>query len=220
MVPITRRAALRGAAALLPVVAGCNDADTHRSTPTEGRRGPENVVIDPEHLTLRLPGASPAVRTATDDTATTEEEERHTHVHRLVADAETAGRLEFDDRVDAAAAREFLDATDYDAETVYVEQTGVGECYRLELCYVGWSAEEVRTAYGRRLRDVSVSCEADDRDTVATLIRIPAAIDPDGVTGYGSSGSSGGCRLPPHIAERSDVATDTPGTAGTTGADR
>ncbi|QLG26799.1 hypothetical protein HUG10_04245 [Halorarum halophilum] len=216
MVPITRRDALRGVAALLPVVAGCNDVDTPRSIPTEGRRGPENVVVDPEHLTLRAPDESPVVWTATEETGTTDERSRR-HVHRLVADTETARRLRFDDRVDADDAREFLDATDYDAETVYVEQSRVGECFRTELCYVGWSADEVRTDYGRQLRDVSVSCEADARDTVATLVRIPDTLDPDEVRSHGSGMSSSGCHLPPWIHERSDVATGTSETTGSTG---
>ncbi|QLG62536.1 hypothetical protein [Halorarum salinum] len=209
MVPITRRDALRGAAALLPLAAGCNgtEFDSPSRTPTE-RRGPENVETDPELATLRGPGERAVVwfadgRTATDGDGPPESY----HPQGFVADGERVDATRFADVDGAGAAREFLEATDFDEETVYVDQSRIGECYRRELCYVGWSATEIRTDYGRVLRDVDVACETDTYDTVATLVRIPDVVDPDQVSGYGSGSSFSGCRLPPWIRDREGNAT-------------
>lgn len=51
----------------------------------------------------------------------------------------------------------------------------------------------MHTNYARRYRDADVACETGAEDVMATLIRIPAALDPNAIDGYGSSGGSDSC---------------------------
>lgn len=160
-------------------------------------------------MTIRTSGEEAPVWFADGRTAEDGDGPPESHLPReLVADDEQVDETRFADVDGTAAAREFLETTDFDEETVYVDQTRIGECYDVELCYVGWSATEIRTAYGRVVRDVDVACETDARDTVATLVRIPDAIDPEQVSGYGSGASSSECRLPSWIRDRDGNATE------------
>ncbi|WP_313695581.1 hypothetical protein [Halorarum halobium] len=201
MVPITRRAALRGATALLAGAAGCSDFEAGESTATAGReRDLENVATDPPHRTLRATTDASIVWVDDGESGTNGTPRRYLS-DRFIVDEASADRLRFAESVDSAPVREFIAATEFETETVYVDLSSVGECYRLELCYVGWSDAEIETRYGRTLRDADVSCGADVRASVATFVRIPAAIDPERISSYGSGMSSGGCRLPPWIRE-------------------
>lgn len=185
----TRRRALHGAVALFAGFAGCSgETSTESSYPTEDV---DNVAIDPESYSLRNSRLEPVVWSG--ERPTPEDEGTHFWTHAFVTDADDAASVSIADVPGAAEARDFLDATDYDAATVYVEQSTVRECFAPELCHVQWSETEVETSYTRRYRDADVACETDAEDVVATLIRIPAAFDPSDVNSYGSSHGSGTC---------------------------
>ncbi|GAB3320962.1 hypothetical protein EI982_13770 [Haloplanus rallus] len=209
----TRRRTLHGVATLLAGVglAGCSGESS--STSTHPAEATGNVAFDPESYSLRnadlepilWSGDRPTTEPGTDDDARI----RHLADHRFVADADDAAAVSIADVDGAAGAREFLDSTDYDAATVYVEQIGIRECFTQELCHVRWSETEVDTDYARHYRDADVACETDARDVLVTLIRIPEAFDPGGVNSYGSSRGSGTCeRSNEHLRRRRNRSDD------------
>lgn len=201
----SRRRLLRSAAALVGAgaVAGCGGTAESSGTAVAevGADPPDDAVTDPESVVLRGPSDEPVLREAGDDTdAGSDDDESEPGVdewrHNLVADAETAASLSVADVDGAAEARRFLEETDFDAETVYVERHVVGECYDQRLCWIRWTDERIETSYARVLRDADVSCSADVRVGVTHLIRLSAALDPDRVTRFSSSGGGGPCRTP------------------------
>lgn len=204
MRPYTRRHALHGAVALLTGLAGCSGSGSssrsNTATPTE-RGYPDDAVTAPEHYSLRSPDETPPVLhpadqpTADDETDETGERPDYRH-HRFITTPETVEALAFGDVDGVDGAKQFLTATDFEQETVYLEQRAIPACYTLDLCYVRWGPDDIETQSARQLRPADVACEADAQEVLATFIRIPAAIDPDDVSGYGSGTSSGECRIP------------------------
>jgi hypothetical protein len=191
MPSITRRRALSGAAALLTGFAGCSgESSSSSSYPPEDV---DNVAVDPESYSLRNPNDEPTVWTGKRPTPREDERRTHYRHHTFVTSLDEAAGVSFADVPGVDEARAFLDETDYDAATVYVEQWRVQECFAPELCYVQWSESDVETSYTRRYRDADVACETDAEDAIATLIRIPEAFDPSDINGYGSSYGSGTC---------------------------
>ncbi|MDS0296217.1 hypothetical protein [Halogeometricum luteum] len=226
--PSTRRRFLLGAAAtLLSGLAGCNGESYGSSTAVErsNRSDPGPV---PDHYVLRNAGNEPPAWFVDPDEETTTERgtvpDRMRETRGFVASETTADRLRFADVDGADAAREFVAATDFESETVYVETESVSECRTLSLCGVSWTGSSIHTDYGSTYRDADVACEADARDGVSTLIRIPEALDPDTVNSYGSGWSSRGCRLrrPPEEERTTEppnfgpATADDGGSAGTT----
>jgi hypothetical protein len=191
MPSITRRRALSGAAALLTGFAGCSgESSSSSSYPPEDV---DNVAVDPESYSLRTRGDDPLMWTGERPTPRDDEERSHYRHHTFVTSAGAAADVSFAAVPGADEARAFLDDTDYDAATVYVEQWRVRECFAPKLCHVRWSETDIDTSYSRRYRDADVACETEAEDTIATLIRIPAAFDPSEVNSYGSSYGSGTC---------------------------
>ncbi|WP_144904821.1 hypothetical protein [Halobellus captivus] len=200
----SRRRLLQPAAALLgsSALAGCGGSSTASSTARDGpdANPPEDALTDPTHVSLRNTERAPIVRdpnaetgASGDDSAGTPRFDRWRH--DLVVDAERAASLTFADVDGVDAARALLDETDFEAASVYVEGHVVAECYERRLCWIRWTDSEIETDYARILRDADVACEADAKDFVVNLIRIPAALDPDDIRSYGSGGG-GRCRTP------------------------
>lgn len=213
---LTRRRALRGVVGSLAFLAGCSGEDSNSGAsawPTTSRPNAETVT-DPDAAVVRLSGEGSAVWRAANGT---DENRRRTRLgNEFLTDAQAADSLSFAaDAENVPTVRSFLDSTDYDAETVYVEQTAVGECFRRKLCSVRWTDGEIRTRYVRRFRDVDTSCETGVRDTVAWFIRIPDTIDPDAIDGYSSRYGSDGCRPPGERRIDGHEDGDSTDTAGT-----
>lgn len=197
MRPLTRRRALHGVVGLLGCLAGCSAEDAAiGASGGESTRSPNGeTVTDPDAASLRVTGERSVVRRR-EETAD-ENDRRDRFSHEFLTDASTARSLSFATDADGVdEVRSFLGSTDYDAETVYVEQTAVGECFRRELCSVRWTDTEIHTSYARRFRDADVACETDAKDTVAWFVRIPDVVDPAAIDGYGSRYGSDGCRPP------------------------
>jgi hypothetical protein len=195
MPSLTRRRALQSAVGALGLLAGCSGQTSTTRTVTPAANGPpDRARTDVESVRLRNP-ANDLVVTRGDATPTTESGARLWE-HLFVTDAKTADSLAFADVEGVEAAREFLAATDFDAETVYVEQRGIGACYRQELCWVSWTKSSIRTSYARRLRDADEACDADEQEVAAELIRLPVVLDPDEIRERGSEGGPGNCRAP------------------------
>jgi hypothetical protein len=206
MPSITRRRTLFGAVALLTGFAGCSGESSSSSAHPPEATG--NVALNPESYTLRNPDLAPTVWTGNRPTPREGEDRVHRRHHTFVTSADDAGAVAFADVDGVAGARDFLEATDYGAATVYVEQWTIGACFAPDLCSIQWSESDIQTNYTRRYRDADVRCGADDEDVLATLIRIPEAFDPSGINGYGSSYGSGTCERENERLRRRHNATD------------
>jgi hypothetical protein len=187
MPSITRGRALSGAAALLAGLAGCSGESSSSSSYPPAEVG--DLEPNSEPYSLRNPDVEPTVWTGERPTPGGGEERTHRRHHLFVTGADDASAVAFADVAGAGEARTFLDATDYDAATVYLEQRTVRACFAPELCHVRWSESDIDTSYARRYRDADVACETGAEDTVVTLIRIHERLDPSEVNGYGSNGS-------------------------------
>lgn len=136
------------------------------------------------------------------------------HLDRLVLDsAERVETVTYADVDGAEAVREFVAETDFETETVLVDQRTVEACYRLELCSVQWSATEVDFDYSRVGLAYDVSCEADAEATEARFLRIPDTLDRDSLSSFGSRIGRGGCPERHAPVAGSDI----PGHAGADG---
>jgi len=111
----------------------------------------------------------------------------------VVDDWVRVDRIRVADTVDREEVESFFAATDFAAETVYVEMGAVEECFRLDLCHVSWTPTEISTDYTRRTRSYTERCAVDEWVVEARLIRIPDAIEADDVNGYSSSIGTGAC---------------------------
>lgn len=201
----SRRRLLQSTAALLGLsaLAGCGGSSSSTGTARAGPDAdpPADAVTDPTHVSLRNTERAPIVRDSesTESTESTSGTDASSQFdrwqHELIADAERAASLSFADVDGVDEARQLLDETDFESETVYIEGHVVAECYERELCWIRWTDSGIETDYARILRDVDVACEADAEDFVTNLIRIPVALDPDKVRSYSSSGG-GRCRTP------------------------
>jgi hypothetical protein len=212
MVPdplITRRRLLHGVAAGLAAVAGCNTTPTPPPRhPNEPDR-PANLATDLPHRMVRNPDGDAFVALASERSA---DGPTHARGPVLVDDDETAERLRFTADVDGTdAAREFVAATDFSRETVYVLHYSIDACRRLTLCYVTWSESEIDVRFGRAYRPPDVACDVDDRDVIAVFVRIPAVIESGSLNGHGA-GSGPRCRLPPEWRTSTSTATPTSAT--------
>lgn len=203
MVP-TRRRVLGGGAALLAALAGCNGAgDASRSTDTvagDGHDRPDNVAMDPPTVTLRRPASrDPAVDVVEADgepTPTAERERRRAVRRGFVTTPEAASLLRIRDVEGAARAREFVDETDFDEAFLFIDRGNVAQCFEQLLCFVTWSQSELRLTYAEVYRDYDVDCDADERDSVARLVRLTGSVDPARIESGGTHTRRGGCPVP------------------------
>lgn len=204
MVPPTRRALLHGAAGLTTALAGCSgllegSTESTRTAPREGSEGGpgSGSVTDPETLLLRVDTDRPPIWLAksnseADGRPTASERDRWRE-SIVIDDTARADRLGVVENVDREQVESFLAATDFTAETVYVEMGAVEECFRLGLCHISWTPTEVSTDYTRRLRSYTERCAVDEWVIEARLIRIPDDVEADNVNTYSSSVGTGAC---------------------------
>jgi hypothetical protein len=182
------------------------------------QRGNGRRLTDPEQYTLRGPVEKQVVQTPNDESdAEDVQREKRRWRSELVASRDAANALTFGDVDGVDGARAFLDETDFRAETIYLEQVTVGECWDTKLCYVTWGPDRIETDYSRTLRPVDAACSADGEDVVVSLVRIPEPLNPDKVSQHGSS-MGGRCRVPPDSGDgRAGEANASEGTVAVAG---
>ncbi|WP_254841382.1 hypothetical protein [Natronomonas marina] len=205
MVPPTRRRLLQAATAVTAGLAGCSALSGEESTATrtvsedDGPRPPNGgSESDPDTVLVRADTRYPPVRIPDGDGEPTDParlERFHPRLkHEIVDSASRAEKLTVADGVDAEPVSSFVSATDFDSETLYLESSTVEACFRLQLCSISWSTDEIRTDYAQQVRPYDDRCAADEYVFESRLVRIPAALDRDEVNSYGSSvGGSGRC---------------------------
>jgi hypothetical protein len=204
MVPPTRRALLHGAAGLTTALAGCSglldgSTESTRTAPRDGSGGGpgSGSVTDPETLLVRVDTDRPPIWLARPNSEAggrpTASERDRWRESIVIDDTARADRLDVVENVDREQVESFLAATDFEVETVYVEMGAVEECFRLDLCHIGWTPTEISTDYTRRTRSYTERCAVDEWVIEARLIRIPDDVEADDVNTYSSSVGTGAC---------------------------
>ncbi|WP_222919064.1 hypothetical protein [Natrinema sp. SYSU A 869] len=95
------------------------------------------------------------------------------HASFFVTNTDDAAALRIDaPDADAADVRSFVEATDFAAESVLVDQRSIDDCYRRRLLGVRAADDSVRTSYCRELKAPTSACEAQKTVLEATLVRI------------------------------------------------
>ncbi len=200
---ISRRRLLAATGGCLSAsVAGCVEAiegieyesssDADESVSSE----PYEASDDLEYVSVRAPGEMPFVFSSADDAEEAEYDDSPTARARaqstvFVTD-EAAGEslyIDYDgDGVDDARA--FVDATDFESQTVVVEQRRIDDCYRRALVSVSARDDEFRTQYCRELQPATAPCDADATEMQAFFIRVDRPYsDRPSRRGGGESGS-------------------------------
>lgn len=199
----TRRGIVFTASGLVGSLAGCSafqGEDSHSSHAVAGSNGTpawaDNVLKEPGILTLRSDGDRAPIKLEASEDSDDEPSRPHREdlvLNHTIIDSAAAGeQLVSTVDEDADSVSDFLSRTDFDAESLYLETSHVPDCFRLRLCRIAWSSERVKTDYTRVLRDYDEHCSADRRVYESRLITIPAPLDADSVSGYGSSVTASG----------------------------
>lgn len=194
--PSTRRRALRGAAGLATVLAGCG-SDTEDHPPADERTTgrPANVAVDPPTHALRQTGSGePIVEVSDGDGGGTEGPAGAAAERGFLTSAEAASLLRVHDGVDGA--EQFLADTDFDSQFVYVDRRSVRQCFELSLCHVTWTEFELSATYARRYRDYDVACRTDARDRVARFVRLDGSVGPEQIESGATRVHTGRCPVP------------------------
>jgi hypothetical protein len=194
-------AALAGAAAALAGCSGFGEAGGESSATPAADRGStgdgpgHGSTGDPESLLVRTPTEQPPLWLSDDQNEgrPTPDERRHYHDSEVIDTVSLANNLELAETVDEGRVNEFLDGTDFQTETLYLETVQVEACFELMLCRIAWGPRKVSTDYGRRTLPWDEPCGADERVFEARLIRIPDSIAADDVNSFSSSVGGSPC---------------------------
>lgn len=200
----TRRRLLQAATALAAGLAGCGRPSGSASQSSEtieagGPRPGDDSEEDPPTLLLRADSKRAPLRLADPDreeeTPDTVRQERPSpRIRNGIVDSQSQGeRITVADGVDSQGVSTFVSETDFDSETLYLETNVVQECFRLDLCWVSWTPNKVRTNYVRRLRPYDEACTDENRVFESRLIRFPVALDADSVNSFASGVGTGQC---------------------------
>ena len=121
----------------------------------------------------------------------------------LAGEPERPGGYEYltstDDREDvtfsssqpASDLRAFVDATDFESESVYLVSRPIGACYEARLVGVFREGNGIDADFCNALRPADVACGADEEDTVGVGIRLPFVEEEFNSFGLGWSGDCG-----------------------------
>jgi len=190
----SRRRLLRSALSGIAVaVAGCAGSSNREPTGTDSGSGSTDgpaprsgTVTDPPVRKPRNPGGGPVLREA----AAGDDGEAVGIGREVITEGSRVEELTFGAGVPEAAAesaRDFLAGTDFDGESVFYSPSRTDSCERYRIRGASWEPTRVDYRYCRELRPPDGPCEADARDTVGILIRLPVTFSRR-ISGSGSSG--------------------------------
>lgn len=109
----------------------------------------------------------------------------------LVVDRDGADALRFTAEPDRTGeAREYVDATAFDRESLLVVQRAVTACHRLVVDYVARPDDSLEVGFCTGVRDAAVDCDTDDRHVVAAFVRLPFGLDGPPADGFSVRGGS------------------------------
>lgn len=200
MVSATRRSLLHTASGFAALLTGCNGllAGSTESTRTASESNNSgapgaNGASDPETVVARIDTDRRPVWISDDGNRPTADPQTRRLVSEVIDSDSKANQIAVAADVDRAAIDTFLEDTDFESETIYLQSVIVEECFRLELCQINWGADSISTDYGRRSRPYDDPCDADNELYSVWFIRIPQAIDADDVSSYSSSVGGSPC---------------------------
>lgn len=209
---IPRRRLLAAGGCLSAVLAGCagigESETTSEHTATDG--GTPMPSDEYDALTLRSDDDEHFVVTDTDSDRSRPGGRAVDFV--VTEDAAADVRIDSDD---AADARSFLEATDFENESVVIEQRPIDDCYRRHLLSVRARPDEFRTQYCRSLKAPTTPCEADVTVMEAIFVRVQQAYDNSPASR--ASGESSSC--PDSVFESDDTSGGPDDSDGETGHD-
>ncbi|AJF27509.1 hypothetical protein SG26_17175 (plasmid) [Haloarcula sp. CBA1115] len=200
MVPSTRRTLLHSACGLATMLAGCSgmfegsDESTRTASENDGSTAPRaGMESDPAAVVTRVDADRQPVWLDDGDGRPTESQHSHRLESKIIDTESKADRLAVAGDVDSSLVETFLDETDFDTETVYVQNVMVEECFRLTLCQVSWTTNSVSTDYGRVSRPYDEPCTAGNKVYAVWFIRIPDTVNADDISSYSSSIGGSAC---------------------------
>lgn len=168
----TRRQLLGANAGCLSVaLAGCSDVDLLSESANDDNAF--GVTHEYESLSVRAgderPVAYPDAEAATDD----DQQGLDRYSGFYVIDPEEASALRLTvDGTDADDVREFLDATDFESESIVVNQRRIRDCYRRRILAVRADIDTVQTRYCSEQKAPATPCEAEKAVVEALFVRV------------------------------------------------
>ncbi|MFB6223455.1 MAG: hypothetical protein ABEH86_07260 [Haloarcula sp.] len=194
MVPSTRRTLLHSACGLATVLAGCSGIfegrDESTRTASENNDSSDSgvgSVSDPDAVVTRLDADRQPVWLDDGDSRPTESHHPRRLESKIIDTASKADQVTVAEDADRSLIRTFLDETDFETETVYVQNVMIEECFRLTLCQIRWTIDNISTDYGRVSRPYDEPCTAGNKVYAVWFIRIPDTVSADDISSYSSS---------------------------------
>ncbi|MDQ2048896.1 hypothetical protein RBH26_00190 [Natronolimnohabitans sp. A-GB9] len=177
----SRRRLLAAGGSLSAVIAGCTGFSESESIEHNVTEGGEPMPSDEyESLTLRADGAEPFVYPdgePPEDGEKTGSRPYERSVEFVLSDDEASAiRIDADDE-DVDDARTFLEATDFETESVVIDQREIEDCYRRHLLSVQANPDEFRTQFCQSLKAPTTPCEADVTVMEAVFVRVQRAYE-------------------------------------------
>lgn len=190
MTSLTRRQLLAGTSMGLALFAGCSDTET---------RPPEvsdQIEKEVEADFVRVRSASePTLFWRGNQQDSEENPQRQRTGGQYLATDSDLEAVEFASTADGDELGSFVNATNFENESIFLFSTGVSECHEIQLqqTTVEKGTGDPHLDFCRSVRPADVACSKEVTHTVAYAVRFP--IDGRGVTGHGT-GMSSQCRDP------------------------
>ncbi|MHC3438936.1 hypothetical protein ACYJ1Y_12760 [Natrialbaceae archaeon A-gly3] len=208
----SRRQLLAGVGGCLSIViAGCTGRDSGTSIEMNESDRPSRYSEEHEAMTVRSGDDSQFVYW---DGEEPDEDDDDTPIpgrgRLFVLEEADVSDLRIDE--DNEAVQAFLDDTDFETESVIVDNRLIKDCYERYVLGVRTESDRVRVQYCQTLKEPTTPCDADREIMEAIFIRIGRAYD-DAPSGWGSSESM----TCPGETERPQIQDEVNVTSGGTG---
>ncbi|WP_145973558.1 MULTISPECIES: hypothetical protein [unclassified Natrinema] len=174
-----RRVLAAGGSCLSTAVAGCSGSGGSTSdseTVHDTNRVSESTH---EYDVLFVRSADNAQFIYPDDAAAQQEDDedrplRHDHLFFVIDDddADTLRIASNGNAVEATEIREFVADTDFETESIVVNQRPIGDCYHRQVLGVQAMDDDLSLQYCRTLKDPMTPCEADTDVMQAVVFRV------------------------------------------------
>lgn len=216
---LSRRRLLAAGGCLSAVVAGCTGiGESEPATHTVSEGGEPIPSDEYESLTLRSNDDELFVSDGSDPPDDDPHPRPPKRVLEFVLSEAAASELRIDaDDVDADEARAFLESTDFETESIAIDQRTIDDCYRRHVLSVQANPDEFRTQYCRSLKAPTTPCEDDATVVEAIFFRLDRAYDE--APSSRASSESASCSASQRPSAAHGDTTDTAGDGNTTDAD-
>ncbi|SFB99460.1 hypothetical protein SAMN05444422_103407 [Halobiforma haloterrestris] len=223
-----RRLLAAAGGCLATVFAGCAGDGSESTTESSASEGPPDGGFDSTHeyesLFVRADDPDPFVYRSEDEAEDAQDDE--TVAHRLsrlfVVDESAAADLWIEPGLadeDESEIRDFLEATDFESQSVVVHQRTIEDCYERRLLGIEARDDEYRARFCQTLKAPMTPCEADRELMEAILVRIDRSYAERPSTSGGSEHMSCPDSTTPDAGESDGSESDRGGGTDTDGND-